>query len=489
MPPRASAAQTQRGTLMIETVAEEAGGSNADWPPTDIDHIRRNLVAGPEHAPDGDVSELHELHVARLARPFPTEGLPPTIRNLVEDVASSTRTPTAYAGSCSLGMLSAAIGKGLRVKSLPGLLATANLYILVGVPSGHGKSITYGPIAAPLTEFEHGSGLIKSGSMNVSRLTCEDTTTEALAPLLEANGECISSMSSDGRDVLETLMGRYRDRCRTDEGLYLKCWSLEPHTVDRIKRDRPVRLREPAMTVLWLVQPDKITKLYGHPQLADSGLLPRFLPCQVVCEPQRIDRSRPGVDSKLAEDWKQLVWALLRRYRLSGEALIMDASPEAITLLDQYHEEVRRRRLGDCADVDSYAARWAEQAWRLSVVLHAALHGDRAHEIPISSHTADGAIAITRWFAEEQLTLLSAGGNDRRSRAEKAVLTLLAQQPKGVIAADVYRRRIVGSAKEAHALLEAMAAAGKLICSHSQPLGGGHVTRLYLGASRLVQDV
>src|ERR1039458_7750337 len=78
--------------------------------------------------------------------PFPLQHLPPAARDMAEAVARVARTPEPLAGCCVLGILSASIGAGLQVPSQPDKVARANLYIIVSMPSGTGKSETFRPV-------------------------------------------------------------------------------------------------------------------------------------------------------------------------------------------------------------------------------------------------------------------------------------------------------------------------------------------------------
>ena len=64
------------------------------------------------------------------------------------------------------------------------------------------------------------------------------------------------------------------------------------------------------------------------------------------------------------------------------------------------------------------------------------------------------------------------------------VLALLGEKSGGIRASDVYRKRIVSPAGEAHSLLKRMEAEGELLSRIEKPEGGGHVTRLYTAARK-----
>jgi len=63
-------------------------------------------------------------------------------------------TPEPLPGCCVLGFLSASIGAGLQVPSQPDKIARANLYFLVGMKSGMGKSESFRPVVEPFFAYE-----------------------------------------------------------------------------------------------------------------------------------------------------------------------------------------------------------------------------------------------------------------------------------------------------------------------------------------------
>jgi len=118
-----------------------------------------------------------------------------------------------------------------------------------------------------------------------------------------------------------------------------------------------------------------------------------------------------------------LIWRTVAAFRLrEGEPVVISAGPEVNRLFLEYENENRAKRAegGDMADVQSFTARWTEQAVSLAVVLHVGLHGADAAAHQISVETARNAIRIGRWFSERQLEALFMHRNEwLRHRAEK----------------------------------------------------------------------
>jgi hypothetical protein len=145
-------------------------------------------------------------------------------------------------------------------------------------------------------------------------------------------------------------------------------------------------------------------------------------------------------------------------------------------LLTEHFNGIVQRRLTDWKDITSFAARYNEQAWRIAVVLHAALHGAHAHEHTPAAETAKNAIGIADWFADQQLEILEGGREAARNAKRDRVLALLATKPAGITARDVQRARITESPEEARMLLDAMP---ELQFRDVTPDHGGKITRIY----------
>jgi len=463
--------------------------------------------------------------------PFPLHCLPPDVEAMAQAIAEVERTPESLAGVCVLGILSASIGAGLAVRSGTDRVTRANIFPVASAESGSGKSETFRHAARPFNEFEAESierwkasilpGLqaekdileseiaklkkeagnadgaderdgIKARleekkaklatveeSIHAPVLSVEDVTTERLAVLLSQRGECLASLSPDAGAIVNNLLGRYSKLERTDEGIYLKAYSGDYCRIDRQSRE-PVVLRAPCLSVLWLVQPDKVETLLSEQSLTDGGLIPRLLICHTNAEPRPIIEGAAGIPADVREDYRRTIRDLLETYRLASEPRTIDPSPDALAAMNAHFNGIVERRRRELRDVTTFAARWNEQAWRIAVCLHAGLHGKHAHEGRLELKTAEAAIELANWFAGQQLEILSKGRDAARRKIRDEVLSLLADTPAGIRASDVYRPRITRNAEEAHTLLAAMEAEGELTGRDEKPDGGGHVTRIYV---------
>ena len=480
------------------------------------------------------VDEPAESDDPKLA-PFPVDALPPTMAALVEAVSCSERVPHALPAICSLGVASAAIGAGLEIASGPNRVTRGNLYLLGSAESGSGKSETFRLIAAPILDqqtrlletwrektmpqFQSESRILDKEIAGLERkaaraadpmererlrgeleyrlarkaeisrrgampsLIAQDVTTERLAVLLHENREVLFSTSADARKLVDNLLGRYNPGKSTDESLYLSAYSGDFVRVDRQGREAIV-LHHPCLSLCWFVQPDLLTTLLETQSLSASGFLPRLLLCHTRAVPRRIEATAAVSSSGVRNQWSGLIADLLATYHAAGTPHRIEPVPGAVRLLIDYYNAVVDRRAGDLADVGAFAARYAESAWRLAVVLHAALHGLGAHDHPLHAETAANAIRLVEWFSEQQLDILAKGRLDAAQALEDQVLELLDsnRERKGLdhlTAREVQRARIAPTAEAARALLARMEADHLLIGLDIRPPGGGTTTRTF----------
>lgn len=464
------------------------------------------------------------------AVPFPTIYLPDVVAEMVEAVSQSEGTPRSLGACCALGVVSASIGRGLRVRSGPDRTTPGNIYIIGSAQSGTAKSITYKHFARPLLEFE--AGLVEDWKMNIlpgaqaekavleeelknlraevkkvetpearnilraqiqekmealeveeakmvrPALTVEDVTTEKLGLMLHQNGECMAHFSADAGAVLNNLFGRYNPLKRVDDSLLVKAFSGDPVYVDRIGRGH-IDLKEPLLTVLWLLQPEKLESVLGNASLVEGGLMPRMLSCHTNCQPEHITGSRVRIPIEVIQRYSHLVRSLLQTYRIPNESRIIKAHANATEWLNMIHNRIVDRRKSELRDTTIFAARWAEHAWRLAVVLHAMKYGEEACKTELELDTAVHAGEIGKWFANQQLAILEAGRIRVRRDKRDAVMELLMDDQNGVTARDVQRARITVDSQQAKELLADMEAKGFLQGDDVTPAGGGKMTRLY----------
>jgi hypothetical protein len=402
------------------------------------------------------------------------------MRDMVEETAKQTRTPHALSAAVALGTASAAIGRGLLVKSGGSRTTAANLYLLAIARSGVGKGQTFSFVSKPLysaeteaidewkksqmptieASFEVSKGLAKKAKdraisekdeelrkhliAGLAALEEEqkrleelknsspcyvvgDITREALAMTLASQpNEALACFSSEARGILGVIRGRYGNGESSDEDIYLSAYSGDAISVRRVNRP-PISLRRPCLTTVWMTQPDAARGFLGDERMTASGMLPRFLICDVKAEQEYEPEDWPEIQAPVIESWCTLIVSLLGYRSACAEPILIEADVEARSLLRVFNNRAvdRVRPGGDLRDVDSYVARWGENAWRLALVLHCATHGGDARRRSLHESTAKNAILIMEWFNREQLTILAASRSDRfKDRLEKLLAIL-----------------------------------------------------------------
>jgi hypothetical protein len=439
--------------------------------------FRNELVKKPEIAESVSETKLDGANrdaSNEAAEPFPLQCLPPLVEAMAKQVCATERVPESLVGCCALGILSASLGAGLAVQSARNRVTRGNIYLLVSAESGSGKSETFRHMAKPFQlfemdrikrwkELERLDAIAKRELLEVDikkckkqyaeqrdddiceevkkfelemeelqkrldapTLSCEDVTTEKLADLLSKNDEQLASLSPDALSIVNNLLGRYNKLDRTDEGLYLKAYSGDPCQVHRMSRE-PISLESPCLTALWLTQPDKVQSLLDERSLNEGGLIPRILACHTDCEPREIGKNPPSIPTSVEKAYAGLIFDLLETCRLAKERFTIAPTSQALEALNDHHDAIVKRRRGELRDVTSYAARWNEQAWRITVCLHAGTYGNQAYEHQVELETAQRAIELADWFAAEQLRILNTGRMERKAARLKKLKELIIQ--------------------------------------------------------------
>lgn len=469
--------------------------------------------------------------------PFPTAALPPAIGNFVCAVAEALRIPAALPACCALAATSAAIGRGLALVSGPeGQRTPANLFILASADSGSGKSRVFKEIIQPLLDYEctqleawrakDGAGrrreaqeiilnrLIEERKKTISlemdeetkeqtttaiadakaqldelkklippRMIIQDTTIEALGVRLAECGETLFSACADARKLADNLLGRNNPGKMVDDSVYLQAFSGDPIVVDRQSRETLI-LRAPCLTLLWLVQPDILEKMLAEAALQTGGFLARTLLCHTLAVPQEWSWATSPLTDATREQWARLLTDLVRSFHDSKTVYDVQVPRPVWEQFRDYQNPLVARVRGEMADVKSYAMRWTEQAMRLSLVFHAAIWGPEAPRHDLAVETAEAAISVVRWFADQQLQILARGRQEARQKLEDRVLELIEErqvreQLDHVTVRFIQNRHVVRTAEEAEALLDRMVTEHVLVREEVRRATGGHVERRY----------
>jgi hypothetical protein len=361
---------------------------------------------------------------------FPAECLPPVLERQARGISELCGVPLGMSAPMVLAVASISIGKGLRVRSLPGKVTSGNIYVLVCKTSGSGGTTTFKRATEPLIgmqktlrrEFEEEKkpridaehACISSQIEKLKRRSREaaddeereqivmelaelngklaqienkrtgcllyvtDITPEKLAEILYEQGETLAHIDSDAGDALGIIVGtRYGDGKHTQESLWLKCYTGDADVIFR-KNAKPLHLTEPCMAVLFVATPDKVQELFRNSRLTNGGLLPRFLPCDPRARPVPVDVNKQHITHTLPSDVSQPyeagIFQAIHHYRISAanDPEEIDMTPPARRLII---EDWNRFCASSNGTEDyPFEARHTENAIRIALVLHTFRH-------------------------------------------------------------------------------------------------------------------
>lgn len=429
--------------------------------------------------PNKPTEEFDHEAASEPLNEMPLELLPKPFAEMSNSIVQSARVPPSLAGCCVLGALSSSIGAGLRVKSGPDRHSHSNLFIAASASSGSGKSEAFRHAFAPFFEAERNAidhwrdeifpkvwsdkqmleceieklkreakskqsvfnkadirSAIEDAQRQISELEVEmqepafhteDTTSEGIVPLLKKSNEFLASLSADAGTIVNNLLGRYNKSNQTDESIYLRAWTGDMVKVDRINRPAVI-LDAPRMSALWLVQPDKIDTLLNERTFSDGGLIPRLLVCHTKAKPTPIPPEECCISQAIQTGYYEAINTLLRTFHKAVRPYTIKPSKQALKWMTEHYNSIAVRMAeGDLTDVDSFAARWTEQAWRISVCLHAGTHLGNADQFEVSEKTAINAICLVDWFCGKQLEIVKDLRTEKLEQRRNKIAELLKQ--------------------------------------------------------------
>jgi hypothetical protein len=399
---------------------------------------------------------------AGMGHAFPTNMLPPPLRAMVLAITATHGVPAVMPAAIALSMISAAIGKGLLIASGKGRRTMGNLYILASAESGTCKSTSLGILLEPFetiqanlkefagsqsslnpmhsiqndASFEGFEGLqsmhncecsSETGAEECSaRLTCSNVTGLSLAKLLAENRETTFNVNPEAGNLLKQV-----SKSASPLGeLLLKGYSGDPVEIDRINR-KPVVLAKPCITVCWLCQPHRLEQFLASEHLMEDGLLARFLVAHSKAGMAFMGEDDKVIPVGVSDGYGALINALFENYgQRSGESLTVHTSSEAFEILRAYHNHNADRWYAEKGSIRCCIARWTEQAWKITLVLHAAMHGGNSHRVAVERETAERAVALQEWFSKQQESIIGGTALPLEGNRFKKLCEMLRRAPK-----------------------------------------------------------
>lgn len=388
------------------------------------------------------------------ASDYPLAPLSEAIKRAAGEVARFVKVPVASPAVVALSVLAVALGKRARIEERPGLYHWPALFLAAIAASGERKSPVFKALTSPLEDWAEDqreewealrlkvkakdqaidlaiSGLkaqAKKSGAGVEAIAEEieeqekrriilpaspslfttDVTEQRLFQKMHERGGAYAVLSGEGRPVFDAIMGKYSGDGRTGDGIYLAGVTGDTITRDRVGGEGGPEervIRNPALNVCLMVQPDKYLEAAAHPRLRASGALARIWP---VFLPSLVGRrleeeGEPGIQDAELEPFRALVRSILDHVPESeGEEPpkphLVRLSPEAARLRREFHNLVERMQgqgeeLEDCRDIASKAT---SQACKLAMVLHLA-------ESPELLNQPDSTLSARTWTAAQEL--------------------------------------------------------------------------------------
>lgn len=345
-------------------------------------------------------------HSTRI--PFPTDALPPKIRNAVEEGIRVMQAPPALIASSALAAASHAVQSKFEVERLNGLKGPCSAYFIIIAESGERKSTADAMYFRAAREFEETAS--KKYKCIVSVLVGDSTPAGTIAHMDHYSPSVCLCEDEAGRIFSSNLVN--------DLGLLNKTWGGNSITVDR-KYERLVVL-SPRCSLIWMVQPTIFEKFMQRRGDDARGI--GFLARCHVCYPESTQGSRfikPRPEELVyVNDFKQRCLDLLHE---QVERFLPGANQkrfENVTLTFAYPAQIAWEQIYDniefaCATGGvfaqnrDYASKIAENIARMAGVFHA-FEGHEGTEI--SEETLHRAAQVVLWYAAEFLRLFTPPG-------------------------------------------------------------------------------
>jgi hypothetical protein len=357
---------------------------------------------------------------------FPADVFPAEVQTLLESVVESKAVPVDYPGVAALVVAGSMIGncRELPLKADWSERPAFNA-VIVGRP-GDCKTHSMKPFVKPVQDLQN-AVIDAENAKDLEpglRYWVDNTTVESLARTLarSPNGVLLY------RDEIMAWLNshdEYKGGKGTDRQFYLSCWSQEPAVVDRVGLGgKPINLKEPFVSVLGSIQPDKLKHFAGACAHQDGdGFLHRIL----WVYPEPVEEEGIWTDAELSPEqaakWRLVVERLVD-LRSHGRRTVRFSDAGKVAWRDWYEMHVGYiddTNRGVWKKLVSYCARFA-------LVLHYLDLVTRPDYVPggdegsISAETVRRAAKLVEYFKK---TAHKVYGDLAKSEGDKAVEKLV----------------------------------------------------------------
>lgn len=388
--------------------------------------------------------------------PFPVDALPEPLASWVNAEAVATQTPPDVGAMLALTTVAAIVAGRRRVAVKPGWSEPLNLYTLIVLGSGEGKSPVERDALEPVREFQHRQieaevkrrraeprKNAKAEEPPLPRLLIDDCTPEALVKVMSEQGGKIAQISAEA-GVFDTIAGRYA-RGVANLDVYLKAFSGDPIHVDRITRGS-IYVRRPTLTVGLCAQPTVLAQLLKRDDPAGfrgRGLLARFFFSVPLSLVGYREADPPAVPDGLVQAWGALCMRLLA---LEGHDEPIGVAPDAYAALCRFKAELecRMREAGDLFSLRDWVSKLTGGVARVAGCLSLVNCANSANiEVP----EMENAIRIGRYFIDHAKVAFGVAAEDELTRKARRILDWIRGEPRAEFSKRDAFEGVKGSAR------------------------------------------
>lgn len=282
--------------------------------------------------------------------------------------------------------------------------------------------------------------------MKMPQVVMEDFTVQVLIRSMSNNQGKMLVISSDARETVNNLMGRY-NRGKTDDSVLIKAWGGERYNYDRKGDDGEMvseSIPRSLVGLVIMIQPDKADELVQCASLATGGFMPRVQLLFANIDPA-LPSSLRALPQETSLAWSAFISGLLNRYYKAGSPYMIELSEEAQATWNAYADSKVQARNDGEKEAYSFRSRDAETARRYAGIFHACKYSDSAHDYRIDDKTMRDAIQVTEWFDWHRQKVVGFHEGVREDKQIQKIKELMSKHPRGFKLREVYKKRVAGT--------------------------------------------
>lgn len=351
--------------------------------------------------------------------PFPVDALPSHLAEFVNAGTKAIGCDASYIALPALAVCGAALGNTVRLELKGGWLVPPILWVCIVGDSGTSKSPAFSLVMEPLRQRQHAALRDSTGE----RFYVEDTTVEAIAPLMAANLRGLLLL----RDELSGWFASF-DRYSSGKGggdaaHWLSMYNAGTMAVDR-KTGNPktISVANAALSICGGIQPGVLRRALGA-EHRESGMAARFL---MAYPPRRVKQwTDAEIQPHHVQAWAGIVDQLYG-LPIDDKPIVVELSEAALCRYAEFynrHNDELPHLSGDLASVWS---KLEETAGRLALILHfvrwASGELSLADQDEVDEVSMVSAIRLVEWFKNESLRVYAMLGETDKEREERRLV-------------------------------------------------------------------